>query len=140
MPDEPNPFEKMFTHFAERLRDAPGTTRLARLARTAKGIPEPLLADLTTLILQLDDVQLVGNDIALHLIEVGFCDAKYANAADFASALRIRLQDYVRDPRVASNARGDFKDRVAWWRMALGRAAELCRWPAIVLMEASSST
>jgi len=31
--------------------------------------------------------------------------------------------------------RGDFHDRVAWWCHALARAAELCRWPAIVLTE-----
>jgi len=36
------------------------------------------------------------------------------------SALRKRLQLYVDDPRVASDARGDFRERVAWWRMALG--------------------
>ncbi|MGY8634288.1 hypothetical protein RAD15_17570 [Bradyrhizobium sp. 14AA] len=133
--EEPNALEKVFAHFAERLRDAPGAKRLARLARTAGRIPEPLLEDLTALMLQVDDVQLVGSDIALHLIEVGFCDVSYADAADFASELRTRLRDYVRDPRVASNARGDLKDCVAWWSMALGRAAELCRWSATVLME-----
>jgi len=78
-----------------------------------------------------------GSDIAIHLIEVGFCDLIFANATGFASALRTRLQDYVRDPRVASNARSYFKERVTWWSMALGRAAALCRWPAIMLMEAS---
>jgi hypothetical protein len=36
---------------------------------------------------RLDDVQLVGDDIAIHLIEVGYCDARYANATAFASAL-----------------------------------------------------
>ena len=138
MSNESNPLEKIFTHFAEWLRDAPGAAWLARLARTAKRIPEPLLADLTALVVQLNDVQLVCNDIALHLIDVGYCGARYADAVAFASALRMRLQRYAGDPRLASNARGDFRDRVAWWRMALGRAAELCRWPVIVLMETCS--
>jgi hypothetical protein len=129
----------MFTHFAERLRDAPGAGRLARLARTAKRVPETLLTDLTALIAQLDDVPLVGADIALSLIDVAFCDVKYSDALAFAVALRTRLQEYVRDSRVADNARSDFRDRVAWWKMALGRAAELCRWPAIVLMTETCS-
>jgi hypothetical protein len=136
--DEPNPFEKMFTHFAERLRDAPGAARLARLAKTARRIPEPLLADLTALVVQLDDVQLVGDDIGLHLIDVGYCDARCANAVDFVSALKARLERYVDNPRTANAARDDFRERVAWWRIALGRAAEVCRWPAIVLMETCS--
>ena len=76
MTSDPNPFEQMFTQFAERLHDAPGASRLARLAKTAKRIPEPALADLTALVVQLDDVQLAGDDIALHLIDVGFCDAR----------------------------------------------------------------
>jgi len=139
MTSDPNPFEQMFTQFAERLHDAPGASRLARLAKTAKRIPEPALADLTALVVQLDDVQLAGDDIALHLIDVGFCDARYADAVEFVSALRTRLQRYVREPRVASDARGSFKERVAWWRMALGRAAELCRWPAVVLTETHSN-
>jgi hypothetical protein len=139
MTSDPNPFEQMFTQFAERLHDAPGASRLARLAKTAKRIPEPVLADLTALVVQLDDVQLAGDDIALHLIDVGFCDARYADAVEFVSALRTRLQRYVREPRVASDARGSFKERVAWWRMALGRAAELCRWPAVVLTETHSN-
>ena len=138
MPDAPNPFEMIFAHYAEQLRDAPGAARLARLARTAKRIPEPVLADLTALITQLGDTQLVGDDISLHLIDVAFCDTRYADAVEFVSALRTRLQRYNREPRVAINARGDFRDRVAWWRMALGRAAELCRWPGIVLMEICS--
>ena len=139
MTSDPNPFEQMFTQFAERLHDAPGASRLARLAKTAKRIPEPALADLTAFVVQLDDVQLAGDDIALHLIDVGFCDARYADAVEFVSALRTRLQRYVREPRVASDARGSFKERVAWWRMALGRAAELCRWPAVVLTETHSN-
>jgi len=32
-----------------------------------------------------------------------------------------RLALYVDDPRVASDARRDFRERVAWWHMALGR-------------------
>jgi hypothetical protein len=47
--DEPNPFETIFNHYAERLRDAPGAAGLARLARTAKFIPDALLAHLATL-------------------------------------------------------------------------------------------
>ena len=72
------------------------------------------------LITQLDDVQLVGNDIAIHLIEVGFCDARYADAVEFASALKSRLRRYVRLPEVAEAAREDFRKRIGWWRMALG--------------------
>jgi len=68
------------------------------------------------LITQLDDVQLVGNDIAIHLIEVGFCDARYADAIDFASALRSRLRRYVHLPEVAEAARQDFRKRIGWWR------------------------
>ena len=137
--DEPNPFETVLTHFAERLRDAPGAARLARLAKTARRIPEPLLADLTALVVQLDDIELVGADIGLHLIDIAYCDAKCAGAVHFLVKLRERLQRYVDDPRVASDARGDFRERVAWWQMALGRAVELCRWPAVVLMETCSS-
>jgi hypothetical protein len=85
---------------------------------------------------QLDDVQFVGNDIAIHLIEIGFCDARYADAIAFVSALKKRLRRYIDNPLAASDARGDFHERAAWWRLALDRSAELCRWPAIVLMEA----
>ena len=69
------------THYAKQLRDAPGAARLARLARTAKGIPESLLTDLAALIVQLDGVQLIGSDISLHLIDVGDCDARDAFGA-----------------------------------------------------------
>ena len=117
----------------------PALPGMSGLARTAKRIPGPVLDDLTALVLQLNDAQLVGDDIALHLIDVGFCDARYADAVEFVSALRMRLQRYVREPRVARDARGSFKERVAWWRMALGRAAELCRWPVVVLMEIYSN-
>jgi hypothetical protein len=118
-----NPFETIFARYAEQLSDAPGASRITRLAETAKRIPEPVLDGLAELILRLDDVQLVGDDIALHLIEVGFCNARYSSAVDFVSALRTRLHRYVREPRLASNTRAAFKERHAWWRMALGRAA-----------------
>jgi hypothetical protein len=87
------------------------------------------------LIAQVDDVQLVGADIAVHLIDVGYCDARYAGAVHFVTALKKRPQRYVDEPRVGGAARAEFKERVAWWCMALGRAAELCRWPATVLTE-----
>ncbi|HZV05850.1 MAG TPA: hypothetical protein VE999_12275 [Gemmataceae bacterium] len=135
MRDDQNPIEKIISLFAERLRDAPGAARIARLARTAKHIPDPLLADLTALVVRLDDVQLVGDDIGHDLIEVAYCDLKYSDATEFAVALRSRLKRYVREPRVAHNARANLKERHAWWRMALSRTAELCRWPAIVLTE-----
>jgi hypothetical protein len=114
--DDPNPLEDILRFHAEKFRDAPGAARIARLARTAKCIPESLLADLMALVAQLDDVQLVGGDIALHLIEVGFCDVRYSDAVDFASALRTRLQRYVHDSCVADAARTEFTERVAWWR------------------------
>ena len=104
-----------------------------------KRIPGTLLDDVTALIAQLDDIELVGSDIALHLIDTAYCDARYTCATGFVSALeKRRLQNYVDDPRAASAARSEFRERVGWWRMALGRAAELCRWPAIVLMETCS--
>jgi hypothetical protein len=131
--DDPNPLEDIFRLHAERFRDAPGAARVARLARTARRIPASLLDDLAALVIQLDDTELVGGDIAIHLVEIGYCNARYHDAIDFASALRTRLQRYVRNPEVAIAARAEFRERVAWWRMALGRASELCRWPAIVL-------
>jgi hypothetical protein len=129
--------DRIFTLFAEQLRDAPGALRLARLAKTAKRIPSPLLDDLEALTLQLDDVQLVGDDIAIHLLDVDFCDARCADATEFALALKTRLQRYASDPLAAKDARGSLKERIAWWRMALSRAGGLRRWPAIVLMEAT---
>src|SRR6516165_9924591 len=77
MADDPNPLEEILRFHAEKFRGSPYAGRVARLARTAKRIPAPLLDDLATLITQLDDVQLVGNDLTIHLIEVGFCDARY---------------------------------------------------------------
>jgi hypothetical protein len=131
--------ELILACFAERLNDAPGASRLARLAKTAGRIPEPLLADLETLIIQLGDVPLVGDDIAAHLLEVSHCDARWADATEFATALKIRLQRYASDPLAARDARRSYAERVAWWRMALSRAGELCRWPAIVLMETTTN-
>jgi hypothetical protein len=130
-----NPLERIIAHFAEQLHDAPGAGRLARLAKTAKRIPDQLIAELEALIEKLDDVPLVGNDIACALIDVSRCEARYADAVEFATALKARLQRYVDNPIAAKDARGSFRERVAWWRMALSRAGELCRWPAIVLME-----
>jgi hypothetical protein len=131
--------DRIFALFAEKLADAPGALRLARLAKTARTIPDPLLADLAALITQLDDVPLVGNDIAIHLIEISHCDARYPDATAFASALKTRLQRYVDHSLAASDARDDFRERVAWWRMALSRAGELCRWPTTVLMETTNN-
>jgi hypothetical protein len=133
-----NPLAGIIAHFAEQLHDAPGAGRLARLVRTAKYIPDPLLEDLAELILQLDDVQLVGDDLFLNLVDVGYCDQRYADATEFASALKAWLRRYVGNPLAASDARGDFNERVAWWRMALSRAGELCRWPAVVLMQTTN--
>jgi hypothetical protein len=138
VPDDPNPFEQIFTHFADRLGDAPGAARLARLAQTAKRIPEPLLEHLAELIVRLDDVQLIGNGIFLNLIEVSHCDARYTDATAFASALAERLQRYLDKPLAADSAREVFRERTAWWRMALSRAGDLSRWPALVVMEVSS--
>jgi len=98
-------------------RDAPGAARVARLARTAACIPEPLLDDLEALVIQLNDTELVGGDIAIHLVEIGYCNARYHDAVAFASALRSRLRRYVRSPGVAEAAREDFKKRIGWWRM-----------------------
>jgi hypothetical protein len=86
--DDPNPLEDILRFHAEKFRGAPYAARVARLARTAARIPASLLDDLAALILQLDDVQLVGNDVAFQLVEVGFCDARNADAVEFASALR----------------------------------------------------
>jgi hypothetical protein len=96
-----------------------------------------LLADIEELVLQVDDVQLVGDDVAIYLLDVGFCDARCADATGFATALKARLQRYLDNPLAAKDARGSLKERVAWWRMALSRAGGLCQWPAIVLMEAT---
>jgi hypothetical protein len=133
--DEPNPLAEIFSRFAEYLNDAPYAKRLARLAKTATRTPDRLLDDVTELIVQLDDVPLVGNDISVHLLDVAYCDAKYANAIAFTSALRLRLQDYVDNPDVAASARGNLTGRVGWWRFALSRSGELCKWPAMILVK-----
>ena len=138
MADDPNPLEDILRFHAEKFRGAQYAARVARLARMAASIPDPLIDDLAELILQLDDTELVGNDLALDLVEVGYCDKRYAGAVHFASALKTRLQHYVRDPAIAADARKSFRERVAWWRMALGRAFELRKWPAIVLTERPS--
>jgi hypothetical protein len=103
--------DRIFALFAEQLPDAPGASRLARLAKTAKRIPAPLLDDLAALVVQLDDTELVGGDI-----EVSFCDARYADAVEFASALRARLRRYVGSPQLAEASRGEFRERIGWWR------------------------
>ena len=76
-----------------------------------------MLDDLAALVIQLDDTELVGGDIAIHLVEIGYCNARYHDAVAFASALRSRLRRYVRSPGVAEAAREDFKKRIGWWRM-----------------------
>jgi hypothetical protein len=138
--DDLNSFVQIFERYAEALDDAPHASRLARLARTATRVPDALLDDLAELIVRLDDVVLVGNDISVALLDVGFCDVKFADATAFSLALKRRLHSYVEDPEVAASARGNLKERAAWWRMALGRAGELCRWPAIVLMKNEGSS
>jgi hypothetical protein len=72
------------------------------------------------MVIQLDDTELVGGDIAIHLVEIGYCNARYHDAIDFASVLRSRLRRYVRSPDVAEAARAEFRERVGFWRMALG--------------------
>ena len=70
---------------------------------------------------QLDDTELVGGDTSIHLVEIGYCDARYHDATDFASALRSRLLRYIRNPEVAVAARAELVERAGWWRMALDR-------------------
>jgi hypothetical protein len=131
--------DRILKLFAEQLSDAPGALRLARLAKTARRIPSPLLADLEELILQVDDPQFVGDDVAIHILDVGFCDARCADATEFATALKTRLQRYLDNPLAAKNARGSLKERVAWWRFALSRAGALCQWPTTVLTETANN-
>jgi hypothetical protein len=87
------------------------------------------------LILRLNDTPLVGNDIALHLFDVAFCEARYADATQFVAQLKRRLRRYIDKPAEAEWAPQHYKERVGWWHMALGRAAALCRWPALKLTE-----
>ena len=63
--DDPNPFEQIFNHYADRLSDASGAARLARLGRSAKRIRDALLEDVAVLIRRLDDVQIVGGDLPI---------------------------------------------------------------------------
>jgi hypothetical protein len=133
-----NPLETIIAEYAAKFDDAPGASRLAKLARTAKRIPAPLLDDLAALIARLD-VPLVGDDISIHLIDVAYCDVRYSDATAFATEFKRRLQDYIGDPSVATAARDSFRERVAWWRMALSRAADVCGVPAAVLTENKSN-
>jgi len=118
VPDDLNPLEDILRFHAQKFRGAPDAARVAQLARTAKRIPAPLMDDLVALVIQLDDVELVGNDMALHIVEVAHCDARYTDAVEFASALRARLRRYVRLPEVAKAAREGFRKRIGRWRMA----------------------
>lgn len=83
--------------------------------------------------MRLDDVQLVGDDVAAHIFEISHCDARCINATAFAIALGKRLQHYLDNPVTADGARAELRERVAWWRIALSRAGDLARWPALVL-------
>lgn len=135
MSDDLNAFQQIFDHYAEVFHDAPGARKLERLAKTAGRIPEPLLDDLAASVVKLDDVQLVGSDIHLALIDVGYCEARYHDATMFASGLRRRLESYVDKPDEAASMRQHYRERTSWWRMALRRAGELSvRWPALLLM------
>jgi hypothetical protein len=133
--DDQNQLEQIFTRYSDWLSGAPGAARLASLAKSSRFIDHGLLAHLAELIERLDDVQLTGDDIAIHLIEVGYCGARCASATAFASALAARLQRYIDNPIAASDARGDLRERIAWWSMAVSRAAKLSKWPALVLMQ-----
>jgi hypothetical protein len=132
--DSNNPLQDILEFQAEKFRSAPGAARVARLAKTARRIPAPLINDLEALIPQLD-VELVGNDLALAVVGVAYCDERFGDATDFAAAFRSRLQRYIRSDEVAAAAREEFRKRVAWWRAAIGRALEIRAWPAITLAE-----
>jgi hypothetical protein len=75
--DDRNPLEDILRFHAEKFRDAAGRCPRRAARQDGEAHPWPLLADLEALIAQLDDVQLVGNDIALHLVDVSYCDARY---------------------------------------------------------------
>ena len=137
MSDDCDPLEKILTRFAAQLADAPGAARLKRLAKTAKNIPERLLIELTGLVTQLD-VGLVGDDVWFHLVEIAYCDVRVGSATEFVSALAKRLRTYIADPAEASAARSALREKVSWWKMAMRKAAELQRWPAIVLARTGS--
>ena len=123
--DDPNPFEQIFNHYADRLSDASGAAPACSFGRSAKRIREALLEDVAVLILRLDDVQLVGGDVAVHLFEIAYCHLHHAGAVRFVSALRERLQRCADSSVAASNARSDFRERSAWWGMPVARASEL---------------
>jgi hypothetical protein len=133
--DSNNPLQAILEFQAEKLCNSPGAARVARLARTAKRVPAALLKDLEILILQLDDTELVGADLALAVIGVAYCDERVGDATDFAAAFRSRLQRYIRCDEVAAAAREEFRKRIPWWKAAIGRALEIRAWPAIVLAE-----
>jgi hypothetical protein len=122
-----NPFEVIFGMFAGRLNDAPGASRLARVAKSAKHIPDALLVRVIDLVAEIDDAEFVGNDIAVHLFDVGFCDAKYAGAIHFVSALERRLQHFLDNDNATDNARSVMRERAMWWKMAISKAGGLCR-------------
>jgi hypothetical protein len=132
--DVSNPLEEILRFHAEKFRDAPYAGRVARLVRTAKHIPAPLISDLEALIPQLD-VELVGNDLSIAIVEVAFCDEKVGDATDLAAAMRSRLRRYLKHPEVAASAREFLKERVGWWVMALGRAFQVKRWPPLQAVE-----
>jgi hypothetical protein len=129
-----NPLQTILEFQAEKLCNSPGAARLARLAKMAARIPDPLIDDLAALI-ELLDVPLVGDDLMLAVIDVAFCDARPGDATDFAAAYRSRLQRYVRCREVADAARAENSRRIAWWRCAIGKMLELRKWPAITLTE-----
>jgi hypothetical protein len=118
MDNDSNPLQTILNDHAVRFQRAPYASRIARLAKTASRIPESLIDDLAELILQLADTELVGNDLALHLVEVAYCDVRIGDAVDFAVALRSRLRRYIRNPEAAVAVREDFRRRIGWWRMA----------------------
>ena len=103
--NDTNSFVAIFEYVAEELDDAPYASRLARLARTAKDVPDALLDDVAELIVRLDDVQLVVGDVAIALLDVGYCDKRYHDAFDFADALKRRLERYLQNPDEAARAR-----------------------------------
>jgi hypothetical protein len=133
--DGTNALEAILEFQAAHLRAAPGGARVSRLAKTAKRIPASVLNDLEILILQINDTELVGADLALAIIDIAYCDARIGDATDFAAAFRSRLQRYVRYPEFAVVTRAELMERVAWWKMAIGRAFRLCKWPAVILAE-----
>lgn len=130
-----NQFEEIFALYARRMHDAPGAARLARLSQTAARVPAALLNTVAELLLRLDDPELAGNDIATHLVEIGYCDQRCAGATEFLTALAKRLRSYIDNPAAADAARNDYRKFVAWWRTGLNRTADLRRQLAVVLTQ-----